>query len=324
MSEPDLTVVLVTPDQYQTLRAVVRHLRAQTARDRLEIVIVAPAREGLGLIETDLEGFVRFRVVEAGTPWSLAKARADGIRAASAPVVALVEDHCFPDPGWAAALIAAHRQPWAAVGPAIANANPRTRLSWANLLIAYGRWVAPEAGAEVDDIPGNNSSYKRALLLEYGSELERMLEREAVLHEDLRAKGHRFYLEPQAKAYHQNASRLTSAIWTRFQAGRLFGAMRARNGRWSLLRRLLYIGGAPLIPLMHLRPVLQHARRAARQRPLLPGLRGAVVGLLAVAGAGEMIGYAFGPGKALQQLTDSEFQRERQLTKRDRQEVTGW
>jgi hypothetical protein len=75
---------------------------------------------------------------------------------------------------------------------------------------------------------------------------------------------------------------------------------------------------------MHLRPVLQHARRAARQRPLLPGLRGAVVGLLAVAGAGEMIGYAFGPGKALQQLTDSEFQRERQLTKRDRQEVTGW
>lgn len=323
MREPDLTVVLVTPDHYQRLRPVLRHLRAQTARNRLEIVIVAPAREALGLIEADLEGFLQVRVVETGTPWSLAKARADGIRQASAPVVALVEDHCFPDPGWAAALIAAHRQPWAAVGPAIANANPRTRLSWANLLIAYGRWVEPEAGAEVDDIPGNNSSYKRARLLEYGSGLERILEREAVLHQDLRAKGYRLYLEPQALAYHQNVSRLTSAIWIRFQAGRLFGATRVRNGRWSLLRRLLYIGGAPLIPLMHLRPVLQHLRRTARQRPLLPGLRWAVVGLLAVAGAGEIIGYAFGPGEALQQLVDADFQRARQLSKRDRQEETG-
>jgi hypothetical protein len=42
---------------------------------------------------------------------------------ARAPIVALAEDHAFPAPGWAEALIAAHRDPWAAIGAVIRHPN---------------------------------------------------------------------------------------------------------------------------------------------------------------------------------------------------------
>ena len=54
---PDMSVVIVTPDNYQVIRKTIRHLRAQTIKDRLEIVISAPSEKELDLIESDLEGF---------------------------------------------------------------------------------------------------------------------------------------------------------------------------------------------------------------------------------------------------------------------------
>jgi len=91
-------------------------------------------------------------------------------------VVAFTEDHSFPTPVWAEALIARHREPWAAVGPAFLNGNPQTLRSWTNLLIEYGPWLDPlEAGVR-DHIPPHNSSYKRDLLLAYGDELQGLVE----------------------------------------------------------------------------------------------------------------------------------------------------
>ena len=60
---------------------------------------------------------------------------------AHAPIVALAEDHCFPEPGWADALIRAHQGPWAVVGPVVRNANPATIVSWCDFVIGYGPWM---------------------------------------------------------------------------------------------------------------------------------------------------------------------------------------
>ncbi len=49
--------VLVVTDHYRTIRRVISCLNAQTVRDQLEIVIVAPAGADLGLDEEALEGF---------------------------------------------------------------------------------------------------------------------------------------------------------------------------------------------------------------------------------------------------------------------------
>jgi len=314
-----MSVIIVAPDRYETIRKTVRHLRAQTVKHLLEIVIVAPSEEKLGLVGSEVEEFFQTRVVELNMVSSLAAARAVGIRQASTPVVVFAEDHSFPDPGWAEALIQAHKVPWAAVGSVICNANPESVASWAQLFLTYGRWTEPASAAEIDDLPGHNSSYKRALLLNYGSELETKLLRETMLHWDLRARGYRLYFEPAARTYHVNISQLFYIMQDSFYGGRLFAATRASNGRWSLLKRLVYAASEPFFLLRHSRGVLKNIRRAGLWEKLMPRAIPILVLGLAALGLGEMLGYAFGAGDSERLANSFEFHRHRFLTEQDRQ-----
>jgi Glycosyl transferase family 2 len=308
---PTMSVIILTPDSYDTIRKTMNCLRAQTVRDQLEIIVVAPSTSGLNG-EPELKDFNRVRLVEVGPMNSTAVARAAGVREATAPVIALAEDHSYPEPQWAEALIAAHRGPWAAVGPAVGNANPQSALSWANLAIEYGPWLDPAPRGPMDHLPGHNSSYKRDLLLAYGSQLEAMLHAESVLHWNLRGQGHQLYLESSARTFHLNFSLALPTIPLRFFGGRLFAASRAQG--WSGLRRFLYAAASPLIPLVRLRRILRDLHRAGRLQPrILPLL----ILALAIDAAGEMIGYLLGSGQAMCKLTDMEFHRHRYQKRRE-------
>ena len=315
-----LSVVILTPDRFGTISKTLRHLAAQSVAARLEIVIVAPSTRQLQLDETNLRHFHSYVVVEIGPVVSTANARAAGVRAASAPIVAFAEDHSYPGPGWAQALIARHRENWAAVGPAMANANPRSLTSWANLLIEYSEWLDPSPSGEREHLPGHNSSYKRSLLLEYGDQLEQMLDAESILHWDLRRKKHRLYLEGSARTFHENFSKPFPCIPLRFNGGRLFAAARSRQ--WPLRRRALFVLGSPVIPLLRFVRITRELLATGRPRHLLPRLGCALVVGLVVDGAGELVGYALGPGNAMARLSDMEFHRERYLDERDEAKET--
>ena len=117
---------------------------------------------------------------------------AAGVRAARAPIVAFAEDHCFPEPAWARALLEAYAAgDIAAVGAVFRNANPGTLVSWCDFAIAYGPWIDPTPGGDQPFIAGHNSSYRRDVLLELGGRLDDLLESETVLHLELRARGKR-------------------------------------------------------------------------------------------------------------------------------------
>jgi len=313
-----MSVVVVTPDRYATVRKTVRLLASQNVSGSLELVIVAPSVEELGLDASELCKFLRHEIVEVGPVSSTARARAEGVRRSSAEVVALVEDHAFPAPGWAEALIERHGdgERWAAVGPVMLNANPRSRTSWANLLIEYAPWLDPSEAGEREHLPGHNGSYRRDLLLEYGDRLEAMLDAESVLHWDLRARGHRLFLEPKARTMHQNFSAPLPSLPLRFNGGRLFAASRARA--WPAWRRAAFALAAPLIPVVRLARIARRMRGPARPRHLPAGVLPALCAGLAFDGAGEMIGYALGPGHSMAKLSDMEFHRERYLAERDR------
>ncbi|MGQ0633376.1 MAG: glycosyltransferase [Planctomycetaceae bacterium] len=309
----EMSVILITPDSYETIRRTVAALRRQTARDKLELVIVGPSHDRLTIVDSDLDCFAGHRLVEIGDLTSTSVARAAGVRVATAPIVAFTEDHCFPRPEWAAALVARHREPWAGVGPAFENANPATVVSWANFLIEYGEFAAPAAAGERHHIPGHNSGYKRLALLNYGDALPDRLEAESPMQWDLRAKGHRFYLDPAARTLHLNYERLGPSCGLRFQGGRLFASNRARD--WSFGRRAFYTLAAPLIPLVRLTRALRQAW-AIQSRPGLLRILPALALLLTLDGLGEMVGYAAGSGDSMQTLSDREFHRERFLLRR--------
>lgn len=310
---PAISVILATPDCYETIRKTISHLRAQSVSEQLELIIIAPSVAALNLVEDDMKDFFRYRVVEAGPIRSVGSANALGIRHATAPVVALAEDHSFPEPGWAQALIETQRQPWAAVGPVIRNANPASRLSCADMLIGYGPWMDPAPAGFVDYLPGHNSSYKREILLEYGQELERMMEAETVLHWDLRAKGHKLYLEPAAKIAHTNFALPGHFVAAHFYGGRVFATVRAQDGRWAWPRRLLFVCGSPLIPLVRLWRILRDISQSGRagSRSALRVLPQLLLGL-SMDGAGQMLGYLSGAREeTTAKLMGLEFHRNR-------------
>ncbi len=304
---PLLSVILVTPDDYATVRTTVRHLARQTVCDRLELILVAPS-DDIGLVVSDVEGLHGWQVIATGPIRSSSEARVAGVRRSKAPVIAFGEDHAFPGPLWAEALLLAHEGPWAAVGPVVHNANPNTLISWADLLIGYGPWLEPHPGGIVDFLPGHNSSYKRDLLLAYGPALEDMLDAETVMHWDLRANGERLYLEPAARLAHMNYA--MPGVWTRaqFHNGRLFAAQRVQCApHW---KRLFLLAASPLIPFVRLVRTLRATTRLQRWGLMVRVTPVLFFGLL-IDGLGQLVGYATGAGSAMQHLVDIEFHRVR-------------
>jgi len=306
-----MSVVLVTPDRYRTISRTVAALRGQSAAEQLELVIVAPNLQALDMPDAERRGFAAVRTVEIGDVKRLATAHASAVRTASAPVVVFAEDHAFPHPGWAEALIAAHRGPWTAVGPAVINANPETRTSWADFLLGYGRWQPPIAAGPTDHVPGHNSSYKRAALLSYGQELDDRLQAPALLHADLAARGHKLYLEPSAIVSHMNFAATAPWLRTRFHAGRAFAAARARA--WPVGRRCLYAAAAPSVPLVRLTRIVRETYRDGQPVGFFLQVAALLWIGLVLDAAGELTGYLGGVSDNYELEWDWEFHRERQI-----------
>jgi predicted dehydrogenase len=317
---PQLSVVLITPDSFETIRRTVECIVAQTVHDRIELVIIAPKSVRIDVDRTLVAPLAGVQVVTLDSLTPTGPARGAGIRAARAPVVAFGEEHCFPAPTWAAALIEAHRDDYAAVGPAMHNANPETIVSWADLLLGYGPWAAPVAKREADFLPGHNSSYKRTVLLEYGHRLDTLMEAETVLMWDLRAKGHRLLLEPTAQTAHMNFGYWSSWVPAMFLNGRAFADTRAAG--WPVLKRMAFVAASPAIPIVRLARTFAHARRLGRGAGFIARVVPTLgIGLVAD-GIGQMAGYALGAGDAHARMAEYEWHRTNHTPRRQSTRAT--
>lgn len=304
---PAMSVILPTPSDFALIATTVRHLRRQTIASRLELVIVAMGHADFTLDRAACRGFWGTQVTRSGHG-SHGEAAAAGVRAARGPVVVFAEDHCFPEPGWAEALLDGYASDEvAAVGPAFRNANPGTLVSWCDFAIGYGPWIDPTPGGDRPFLAGHNSSYRRDVLLELGSRMEELLESETVLHLELRAAGRRLVVQPRARSAHVNFGRLD--VWppVQFHCGRVFAAERARQWGWA--RRVLYAAASPLIPCIRFLRAIRHLRPAGPPRPSLLRLAPLLALGLVADGAGQMVGYLAGSGGSPRYLTGFEFDR---------------
>jgi hypothetical protein len=284
---PRLSVVLAT-DAYQTIRPVLAALRRQSCAREIEPVIVLLGSAARDVRPEDLSAFPHAQVVRSVD--DLSEARAVGVRAASAPFVFIGETHSYPQPGWAAALLTAFEGPWAAVVPAIGNANPTGAASWASYLFDYGMWGPNRHSGEISDPLIYNTAYRREVLLSVGNRLSAALDpHEETVWPSLWTQGHRAAFASDARIMHLNVGRLSTMIHEKFCVGVVLGT--CRSERWSPFRRLLYFLASPLIPIVLFARVL----RGAHHWPSDTLPAGAVAGVLISAiakTAGEIAGYA--------------------------------
>lgn len=322
-NNPELSVILVGSEGYGSIARVAEHLRRQTVASSIELILIGPCAERMTRDARRLDGFFHsIKAIEVGVIDNVDTAAAPGISAASAPLVAIVEDHAFPAPGWANAIVEAHKAgPWVAVGSMVKNANPSSTLSWANQMMSYGEWTEPVQSGQTQSISRHNVSFKTEAVRAI-DDLERQLGRDGNLLGALLKTGGTFFLEPRAAVEHVNPSRWDSTLLLRIEAGRLAAAKRSAREGWSPVRRLVYVACGPLIPLMRARPHMAKVLSTAR-----PASLGKMAAALAIGsildGIGQTIGFAFGSGHSAVRLADFEMGRDRHLRDDDRQRLSG-
>lgn len=291
---PAISVISVTPTTYEVCRRSIRYLREQTAKDQVELIIVGQSREIIAAPENQISGFCKFQIVEIGKVQSIGQAVAAGVQAARGPVVAYLEEHSFPQNNWIEVLIEEHQKPYTAVGWGVRNANPGSLMSWA---VLYGLWahaVAPVMAGEYRKLSGHHTSYKRSVLLDYGTELAEMINNEILMHLDLHAKGHTLYLTDRTVSRHINISKLWKICVFDFISLRGFAAQRARIGDWSVSRKLLFTLGAPLLPWLRLGRIVVARGKTKGFWSLMPGLALLMLIYFHFGMVGEIAGYWLG------------------------------
>lgn len=295
---PVITVASVVGSQRQRVRRLLADLAAQTIEDQIEVLLV-DTRPELGGI--DPPPGLRMRVL-GGESLSFGQARAKAARDAGAEIIAFLEDHCYPDPGWAEALRAAYDGPWGSVGYAVGCANPGRLSSRINYLAHYGQWASPKPGP-MSALPGNNVSYRRQALLDLGPELDSILGADFNVHAQLRRRGVALASEPQARVRHENEESISDACRSQFAYCRVLATERARLRGWRLPRRLAHAASilvaAPLLRYTGLLSAsVRDPGRLARAIVFMPGIFTSYL-----AGAlGESTGYLFGSGSAVERL----------------------
>ena len=322
-SDPSLTIVLLMSHSYAWLRRTVRMWGRQSIHDRIEAVIVKP--ESLPADDLDPDDFLpfhSFRVHEIPELDMTDTGFAAGVGLARAPIVMLAEDHAFPEPGLAAAILAAYDADpdVVAVGPALVNGNPRTSSSEASFVVSFSGVAYLQTSREARMLAGHNASYRRDFLTLYGDDLAELYKSERMLHYDIEARGKKMILLAHPRIQHVNASRWSPVVAHAFHGGRIFASKRSRD--WGVGRRLTYGLGAPLIPFVRIRRILRDLHESPEDyQRLIPRRLPAIAVPLVFHALGELIGYFLGLGDSEARYAPFELYRRDQLTPQDRRAI---
>ncbi len=311
VATPVLSVIVVTGFLRKLSSHVLQALLRQNIIDRMEILVVDCVSADTPPFPGSDHECVRLINMPADTNFEVAMVV--GIRAARAPVVALLEEHCIVLPGWAEALVEAHKEPWGAVCGEVINGNPELGTSNAEFMTARNiRWQSPAEKGEVFMIDGHNSSYKRDILLGYGDQLEMMLRAEAVLLLKMREDGHKLLLEPAAKFIHVNEASLRSASSSLYYWHRIFGHTRAVIFHWSISQRLMRLLILPLLPWWHSAKTLLYILKKRRDQLSRFMINAPMIlWLYYCESMGQAMGLLFGEGQAPRLFSERERDTER-------------
>jgi hypothetical protein len=242
-----------------------------------------------------VQRFPGVRLLSFDEPMAVPELRAAGIFAASAPFVAVIEDHCNVTPGWADRIVTAHRAGHAVVGGPVRNVMTRRARDWAAFLCEYSAFMTPETTGVVDDLPGMNVSYDRAAI-DAMSDLLHDGSWEGALHARLRERGFRLYLDADAVIDHAKDFGFAEFASQRYHYSRSYAG--TRNAELGSKRPLYALGSPLLMPLAGWRIARNALRRGGYGRDLARATP-LIVAYSTVWAVGEAVGYVFGGGRSL-------------------------
>ena len=228
-------------------------------------------------------------------PKAVPELRAAGIAAATAPYVAVIEDHCRVTRGWADAILEAHRAGHHVVGGAVRNVKTERARDWAPFFCEYGAFMEPSPTGPVDDLTGMNVSYDREALAEIADLLAEG-RWESDLHPRLRKRGYGFWAAEGAVIEHAKDFGFVEFASQRYHYSRSFAGM--RNASLGA-RRPIYALATPLLVPLIARRIVSSVRSRPGYRPAFRRAAPLVLVYTMIWAFGELVGYTFGGGRSI-------------------------
>jgi hypothetical protein len=295
----DLTVVVPSVNGLPIVLECLAALRADAAASHLRIEPIVIERCGNEARRAIQEQFPEATVVAVDRAVTIPAMRAIAFARASAPAVAVIEDHVIVPVGWADSMVAALADGADVVGGGVRNAAVSTLVDRAAFLCEYSHLLPPQPSGRVDSLTGNNVVYRRAVLDRYRSTIERG-QWEDELHAAMHRDGVALIGRPDIVVAHKMHYRVGEYVAQRFWYARSYAGIKREAMPWAA-RGMRSIGSL-VLPLVLLQRIVSRVRRAGYEDgALIPSLPLLIVFVCAWA-AGEAVGYLAGSGDALSRV----------------------
>jgi hypothetical protein len=289
----ELSVVVPAVNTLADVAGCLEALERQDART--EVIVV----DRIGCGESVARLFPSVRIIPVAPRTTIPEMRAEAFRAARAPAIAVIEDHVIVPEGWARRMLDVLAEGKKVVGGSVENAATRTLMDWAAFLCEYSHCIPPIEGGSVAWLTGNNVVYAKTVIDAHRDTVNAG-KWENHLHDTLKSEGIELHCRPDIVVGHKKHYTFTEYMSQRYLYARSYAGARVAGA--TLPKKLAYGAGAfALPPVLLLRTVSRivkkrkHLGLLARSLPL--------ISLFVTSwGAGEVVGYVFGPGDSLSKV----------------------
>jgi hypothetical protein len=297
MDAPQLSVVVPSVNGYSDLSVCLTALCGEQQDIRLEILVVERCGDD---VRRQLErAFPGVHVLPVAPTVTIPEMRALAFRVASAPAVAVIEDHVIVPPGWARQLLTALGDGTRVVGGAVENLATTTVLDWAAFLCEYSHCLPPLPAGPAEWLTGNNVVYPLAMLRRHADVIDAG-KWENHLHDALKRDGVELVCCPEIVVGHKKHYTFSEYLSQRYLYARSYAGARVAGS--SLTTRAAFgMAALALPPLLFYRTIVRVLRKG-RHRSLLVRSLPLICTFVVAWGWGEFVGYWRGPGNSLSKV----------------------
>lgn len=297
MTAAELSVVVPAVNGGQALLETLDALERQRPDVALEVLVVN--RLGAKVAQEISQHFAHARLLDVPADTPIPHMRALAFQAATAPSIAVIEDHVVVPAGWARALLNAQSSSTPVVGGPVDNGATGTVVDWAAFLCEYSACMPPLPAGPASWLPGNNIVYPRTLLDRYRTIVEGG-GWENRLHDAMRADGIPLTCRPEIVVSHRMHYSLGLYLSQRFLYSRSYAASRAQGAGFAR-KVFLLLSSLALPPVLFYRTVSRVLTKRRHVGALVWSLPLLILFVVAWA-AGEAAGTLAGAGNSLSKV----------------------
>ena len=294
---PPLSVVMASAYSIRDTERCLHALIQQDPGKEVEIIVVDRCREDS--IDGVMAKYPHVIFIRFPENTSLPILWGSGIARSTGRIIAVTDSTSIPDESWISAILKAHQSPHPVIGGAVEIEPCERWTDWAAYFCEYGQFMRPRVEGVVEELPGNNVSFKR-WVLKRGREYVENGFWKTYWCRKLRQEGIPLVSVPSIVVRYNKRYRLLPFIIGRFHHGRCFAGMRIAQA--SILVRFNYVAGSPGLPMLFLMRIIRTV--ASKRRYIKKFVLVFPITFLAIVSwsVGEFWGYLASPGESCSKI----------------------